>query len=108
LILENGSVSSATIQGFTDLISQDPTAYWDGTSVISSLESSPRVITLPAFDPSYSPGSGKTQVILTKFLSVFIESVGPGSRINGRIVDAGTNTPLPINPTTWGGLKRKY
>ena len=100
-------MSGTTNQGIDYLISQDPTAYWDGQGVVSPNDPSPRLVTLLAFDPIYSPGAGKVYVVVAKFLKVFIESRGSGGQINVRVVDTAIDI-VPINPTTWGGLKRKY
>ena len=107
LMLDSGISDGTTIRAFIDLINQDPTAYWDGTSVISPYAKSPRVATMLAYNLTYPPQSGSS-VILAKFLSVFIESVGPSSQLNVRILDATSDVPVPTVPTTWGGLKRRY
>ena len=107
LIIENAPVSDSTLSAFVSFITQDPTAYWDGANVISPFPVSPRVVTLLAYDPNYPPRSGRSNVILAKLLSVFVESVGPSSQINLRILDA-TADPVPTGPSTWGGLKRRY
>ena len=107
MIIENALVSDSTLSAFVNFIAQDPTAYWDGANVISPFPVSPRVVTLLAYDPNYPPGSGRSNVVLAKLLSLFVESLGPGSQINLRILDAATD-PVPTDPSTWGGLKRRY
>jgi hypothetical protein len=108
LLVEAGMKQGPTIQGCIDLINQDPTAHWDGESVISDFAASPRLMTLLAYDPNYATELGRNVVVLVKFLKVFLESVGPGSTLYVRLIDTGTDMQVPINPTTWGGLKGKY
>jgi hypothetical protein len=60
------------------------------------------------YNPTYSLGTSRNNLILTKFLWVFVESLGPSSAINVRIVDATIDGPVATIPTTWGRLKSKY
>ena len=87
-ITENGNMVGPTNQGVQDLIDLDPLAYWDGTKVVSNLPVSPRIVLVPFYDPTYSPGSGKTQVIISKIGAFFIERrlPGQGSQVIGRFV----------------------
>ena len=110
LIVELGDVQDTTFAAFIGFISQDPTAYWDGStqSVISPFPNSPRLVTVLGYNPIYSPGAERTSLIVTKFLSLFVQSVGPAGNITVRIVDATTDGPVAAIPTTWGILKSKY
>jgi Flp pilus assembly protein TadG len=91
LELENGVMQGPTVQGLGDLIDLDPTAEWDpvtGTVVNSIYPTSPRVIKVPAFDPTLGvrkdiPGPGYTTI--TKFLALFIEG-HDGSDVIGRFM----------------------
>jgi len=111
LLLEPGAVQDTTFKAFLGLMAQDPSAYWDGStqSVMGSqFDTSPRLVTILGYNPNYPPEAGRNNVVLTKFLWVFVESVGPASAINVRIVDATTDVPVATIPTTWGRLKSKY
>jgi hypothetical protein len=110
LIVELGDVQDTTFAAFLGFINQDPTAYWDESthSVISPFPNSPRLVTVLGYSPIYSPGAGRNNLILTKFLSLFVESLGPSSQINLRIVDATTDGSVATIPITWGTLKSKY
>jgi Flp pilus assembly protein TadG len=91
LELENGVMQGPTVQGLEDLINLDPTAEWNpvtGTVVNSIYPTSPRVIKVPAFDPTLGvrkdiPGPGYTTI--TKFLALFIEG-HDGSDVIGRFM----------------------
>ncbi len=109
LLIEPGAEGrDTTFVAFIHFIEQDPTAYWDGANVISPFATSPRLVTLLGYDPNYASEPGRSTVVLVKFLRVFVESMGPSSSINVRIVDAAADVPLPTNSTTWGNLKRRY
>ena len=87
-VTETGNMVGPTNQGVDELIAQDPLAYWDGTKVVSDLGMSPRIVLVPFYDPAYQPGSGKTEVIISKIGAFFIEDrlPGQGSRIVGRFI----------------------
>jgi len=91
-VTENGNMVGPTNQGVRDLIAMDPNAYWDGTKVVTgdpaNYAVSPRVVLVPFYDPQYQPGSGKTQVIISKIGAFFIEGLapGPGADVVGRFV----------------------
>jgi hypothetical protein len=108
LLIEPGAGSDSTTIAFIHFIEQDPSAYWDGANVVTQFATSPRLVTLLAYDPNYPPESGRSSVVLVKFLRVFVETIGPSSAINVRIVDAAANYPVSTDPTTWGNLKRRY
>lgn len=110
LVVELGDVQDTTFAAFLGFINQDPTAYWDEStqSVISPFANSPRVVTVLGYNPIYSLGTGRNNLIITKFLSLFVESVGPSKKINVRILDATTDGTVATIPITWGTLKSKY
>jgi hypothetical protein len=98
LLLEPGMKQGPTIQGVIDLINQDVNAYWDGTKVVSDLGFSPRIALVPFYDPNYPPQSGRNNVIVSKIGAFFIESVGPGSQVNGRFIQVSApGTPCANN-----------
>lgn len=96
LELENGVMQGPTVQGLEDLINLDPTAEWDpvtGTVINSIYPTSPRVIKVPAFDPTWGvrhdiPGPG--YVTITKFIALFIEG-HDGSDVVGRFMKTVTD-----------------
>ncbi len=55
LVQEPGDKSGPTTQGVDALIAQDPDAFWDPTSnsVHSELNPSPRIVSIPLYDPAY-------------------------------------------------------
>jgi Flp pilus assembly protein TadG len=86
LNLEPGNMRGPTTQGVTDLIAQDPFAYWDGTKVVSSKGFSPRIVLVPLYDPNYAPESGRNNVIVAKVGAFFIENLGPQGKVTGRFI----------------------
>ncbi len=101
LQVETGNMVGPTRQGALDLISQDPTAYWDNaTQTIqgSAYGTSPRVCKLALFNPRYTPKSGRNFVVVSKLGAFFIETVGPGSNVRGVYMGLTTTG----NPCTGG------
>jgi len=93
LQLEPGNMVGPTTQGMEDLIAQDPSASWDDvnkTIVNSAFGMSPRIGLVPFFDPTLPPASGRNWVTVTKLGAFFIESIGPGSQVNGRFIQITT------------------
>lgn len=93
LQLEPGNMVGPTTHGMEDLIAQDPGAYWDGSAGTvkgSAYGVSPRVGLVPMFDPQLPPTSGRNYVTVTKIGAFFIESVGPGSQVQGRFMELTT------------------
>jgi Putative Flp pilus-assembly TadE/G-like len=86
---EPGNMSGPTKQGVEDLIAQDPTARWDGQRVVSSMHPSPRVVTIPVFDPMYyhtgKMNSSNADLKVADFIGIFIERMD-GNDVIGRIV----------------------
>jgi hypothetical protein len=99
LQLEPGNMVGPTDQGVDELIALDPTAYWDEerrTIGGSAFGLSPRAIKVPFFDPTRPPDSGRNWVYVTKIAAFFLESRGPGSRVNARFMElASPGTPCP-------------
>jgi hypothetical protein len=104
LLQEPGNMVGPTNAGIDDLIAMDPNAYWDTANnrVVTSMRSSPRVITIPLFDPVYY-ATGVTQgryadLKITNFLGFFIES-RTGNSVYGRITPvSGVLTDSPPMP----------
>jgi Flp pilus assembly protein TadG len=108
LVLEPGNMVGPTRQGVQDLIAQDPSAYWNGTKVVSSQNPSPRVRLVPLFDPYYwnsGKMNGRTADLkAANFLGFFVEGM-QGNNVMGRIVPAGGLLdsdlgPVPANSFT--------
>jgi Flp pilus assembly protein TadG len=101
LQIEPGNMVGPTRHGMEELIAQDPGAYWDPASKTvkgSAYGLSPRIGLIPFFDPTLPPGTGRHSGVVTvvKLGAFFIESIGPGSQVNGRFIQITTQgTPCP-------------
>ena len=91
IIQEPGDKSGPTIQGITDLIAKDPSAYWDtGCNCVKSTYGgqSPRVFPIPLYDPQYyaeGKANGRPASFrIANFLGFFADHVS-GNQIYGRI-----------------------
>ena len=98
LVQEPGAKEGPTVQGIQDLIARDPGAYWDDSSgtVKGSAygdTQSPRVFPIPLYDPDYyDEGKQLGRVASLKtgnWIGFFVEYVGSGSEIHGRIIPIG-------------------
>lgn len=82
--VETGNMEGPTRQGVLDLIDDDPNASWDlaGDSVAGSIyrpwKASPRVVTIPLFDPSEPVNPGKKPVIFNNLTDFYIEGIYNG------------------------------
>jgi Flp pilus assembly protein TadG len=83
--VETGNMTGPTKQGFDELFAQDPFAKWDTTCncvVGSAHEVSPRIRTIPLYDPVvYEQGKqsgGNVQFKIVSFLGVFVEKMQGG------------------------------
>ncbi len=89
MVQEPGNMVGPTTQGIDDLLALDPTAYWDGTKVVSPLGKSPRVFPIPLFDPDiYQSGqtNGRGAELLSRnWIGFFLENRA-GNNVYGRIV----------------------
>jgi Flp pilus assembly protein TadG len=98
LVQEPGAKQGPTIDGITALIAKDPGATWnDSTNKVENSafgdRQSPRVFPIPLFDPDYYT-YGKTtgrvaSLKLANWIGFFVEYVGNGSEIHGRIIPIG-------------------
>jgi len=113
---EPGNMSGPTMQGFGDLIDQDPTARWndvvkcvvsDGHQTSNDTKycrSSPRVRPVPLFDPTEAPDPGAKPFNFTNFAGIFVEEI-QGKTVNGRWLGyTGLNPASPDEVTTAGPL----
>jgi hypothetical protein len=116
--VENGNMVGPTRQGFNELISQDPGAYWnptldngkggvDGTSY-GDWRDSPRVIPIALFDPHQIAGiqsGGNLTLTFNNFALFFVEGfVGNGVQapLKGRFLyyATGSGTGPVLGPLT--------
>jgi hypothetical protein len=105
---EPGNMTGPTMQGFRDLIAQDPSAVWNDVMdciVDSGLEfstdashcrESPRVRPIPMFDPREEIVPGTNPFTFTNFAGVFVEG------IQGQDVVARWIGYTGVDPTTYG------
>ena len=93
MIPENGNMVGPTKQGGDDLIALDPDAYWDdGCKCVkgSNARQSPRIKTVPLFDPvlyaeGQHTGKAKPELKIVNYLGFFVEEVNAGGEVIGRI-----------------------
>jgi len=79
-------------QGFQNLIDSDPGADWDSSNIAvrgscapACGPQSPRIVTIPLFDPTGVVVPPPPQLLMENFLSVFVTNVA-GTTVNGYIV----------------------
>lgn len=90
---EPGNMTGPTQQGTTDLVGQDPNAYWDsGCNCVkgSAYAKSPRIRAVPLYSPvRYADGqhTGRSQpeFEVVNYLGFFVEEVNGGGEVIGRI-----------------------
>jgi hypothetical protein len=78
LQVEPGNMVGPTNQGIQELISLDPNASCQNQQIIDSAYpgySSPRVVTIPLYDSTYPPDSGRSYVTAIGLASFFIQGV---------------------------------
>ncbi len=99
LQIEPGKMTGPTKQGISDLIAEDPSAYWDADtnsiqgSDFSDPMAGPRVALIPFHDPSVYQPSGRNDVVVHQLGAVFIESITGKGDVNGRFIKA-----MAVNP----------
>jgi hypothetical protein len=107
LTAEPGNMSGPTKQGVQELIDKDPTAYWDDVNrrPVSKYHPSPRVVTIPVFDPVYyytGKMNGRTADLkVANYIGVFVEGFS-GNDVVARItpvagVFKGDGGPAPAD-----------
>jgi hypothetical protein len=101
---EPGNKVGPTTQGTQALIDQDPNAYWDTLCNCvkgSAFGASPRVAVIPVYDPVFYEMGKKNgrnaSLKVANWIGVFVESVGNGGQVTGRI------TPIKGLITSSGG-----
>jgi hypothetical protein len=105
MTLEPGNQVGPTNQGTQALIDRDPNAHWDTfCSCVrgSAFGVSPRVGIIPVYDPVYyetgKHNSRNASLKVANWIGVFVESVGNGGQVTGRIAPIGglvkSNGPL--------------
>lgn len=83
---------SLTYEGLQALIGRDAGAYWDNVNnkVISTVNPSPRILTMPVYDPARFEADiaagVEPRLYVTDFIGFFVQSVNPAGTITGRIV----------------------
>ncbi|MDX1566241.1 MAG: pilus assembly protein TadG-related protein [Longimicrobiales bacterium] len=89
-LVEPGNMVGPTFQGVSNLIAQDPGAYWDETSntVVSDYGmDSPRVVTVALFDPGEIQQPGRQYLRFNNFARIFIEEqASPQDPVTGRFL----------------------
>lgn len=114
VLTEPGAMVGPTNRGFDAIYEADPEMYWSSSpsgptapaggkgcpwrpSAASGAGacnySSPRIRPMPMFDPRQAPASGRKEVSLTNFGSVFVEQPQPGQEFVARWLGL-----LPSNP----------
>jgi hypothetical protein len=90
--VEPGNMTGPTMQGVEELMAKDPNAYWDDVNerVVSTMNPSPRIVTIPVFDPMVyeeSRQSGRQDIQVANLVNFFLINVqNGGNSIYGRIV----------------------
>lgn len=112
---EPGNMAGPTMQGFQDLLDQDPSASWNpslGCVVDRGLESagdarhcrgSPRIRPVPLFDPREEPDPGNKPFQFTNFAGIFVESI-QGKTVYARWMGYTALRPASPGETTAGPL----
>jgi Flp pilus assembly protein TadG len=106
ILAEPGNMVGPTTAGLQALVDRDPSAYWDtyNNKVVSTMHPSPRMITLPLFDPVYFD-TGKqngrfADLKVVNYMGFFIEEM-QGNNVVGRIspvggILSGNGGPAPV------------
>jgi hypothetical protein len=113
---EPGNMAGPTMQGFGDLVDQDPTARWNsnlncvvsdgyqGSNDASKCRSSPRIRPVPLFNPTEEPDLGSKPFEFTNFAGIFVESI-QGKTVYGRWLGyTGIKPASPDDDVTAGPL----
>jgi Flp pilus assembly protein TadG len=98
LVQEPGAKEGPTVQGIQELIDRDPGARWnDSLKIVENSafgeRQSPRVFPIPLYDPDYYDEGHQTGRVATlrtaNWIGFFVEYIGTGSEIHGRIIPIG-------------------
>jgi hypothetical protein len=108
--IEPGGKKGPVNQGITDLVAQDPGAYWDPTTQTirgsvygDAWGASPRVVRIAAFDPTVPVPTGAHDVSVTNFVTLFIEGRS-GDVVTGRILPP-VGAPVPCTGSGCTGAR---
>lgn len=107
LMVEPGNIVGPTLQGTSNLISQDPYAYWDGNRVRNSNYpgyTSPRIIKVPLYNPDFPPDSGKNFTVINGLASFFLLGVS-GKDITGIFLEMSTSGTFGSGDTSLRGTR---
>jgi Flp pilus assembly protein TadG len=91
---EPGNMTGPTRSGLEALIDRDPSAYWDtyNNKVVSTMHPSPRVVSIPLFDPVYydtgKQNGRNADLKVVNYMGFFIEEM-QGNTVLGRITPVG-------------------
>lgn len=92
VVAEPGNMTGPTRQGIEELINQDPNAFWNAqTNRVegSAYPVSPRVVTMPLFDPEYydvgKQNGRNADLKVANFIGFFVEGFNEDGDIIGRI-----------------------
>jgi len=113
---EPGNMVGPTMNGFKDLIDQDPTARWNANMKCvvddgyqASLEpshcrNSPRIRPLPLFDPTEAPDPGNKPFEFTNFAGIFVDEIAENTVYGRWLGYTGIKPASPDDVTTAGPL----
>ena len=99
-----------TIDGLTQLMNDDPDAYWDATNkkVVSQFAQSPRLFPIPLYNPDvyqHNNVSGRTaSYVVTAFLPFFLQSVSGNTAYGVLASPIITTVQQPSTSTTSNSL----
>jgi Flp pilus assembly protein TadG len=91
---EPGNMTGPTSSGLEALVDRDPSAYWDtfNNKVVSTMHPSPRVVSIPLFDPVYydtgKQNGRNADLKVVNYMGFFIEEM-QGNNVVGRITPVG-------------------
>lgn len=122
--VETAPVAGATYMSVSDLIAQDPAAYWDaacGCVAGSAFAVSPRLVVLVAHDPRLPLAPGEMTVGVVKLAGFFLEAATASGSLTGRLATARAGNggacvgsgsggfvydcAVTARPTDWGRIK---
>jgi Flp pilus assembly protein TadG len=89
LRVQTGIAQGPTIDGVEFIIAKDPTAYWDGTTIVSDFSPSPRIVPVGILDVQkyleLDPSGSGGIVRLVNVFGFFIEGMGDIDKTTGAI-----------------------
>lgn len=109
--IEPGVLFDELVDGVEGLIARDPNATWSDETLSvqgSDFATSPRIVSIPAFDPRLRSNSSTQHVHAVKVLTVFLESTTLGRRVHVRITDVQPAETTAMHRRTWDRFKGLY